>query len=137
MYQDDDGTFYDVILSHVPFSVVFSLFRRKQLYTFLTKGRRQWEWRCRAKLAVRGTSMDPQIGLFEEGSHFVVDIPSCRAHHPSINATIKLVKEAIQELGIQPYNEDLHLGELHYVQVRYKCHWSGMPGMRIPSKLTV
>lgn len=78
MYQDDDGTLYDIILSHVPFAVVFSLFRRKLLYMFLTKGRRQWEWRCRAKLAVRGTSMDPQIGLFEEGSHFVVDIPSCR-----------------------------------------------------------
>jgi hypothetical protein len=93
MYLDDDETFYDIILSHVPFAVVFNLFRRKQLYMFLTKGRRQWEWRCRAKLAVRGTSMNPQIGLFEEGSHFVVDIPSCRAHHPSINATIKLVKE--------------------------------------------
>jgi tRNA/tmRNA/rRNA uracil-C5-methylase (TrmA/RlmC/RlmD family) len=86
MYQDDDGTLYDIILSHVPFAVLFSLFRRKQLYMFLTKGRRQWEWRCRAKLAVRGTSMDPQIGLFEEGSHFVVDIPSCRGGLLSITA---------------------------------------------------
>jgi hypothetical protein len=84
--SSDDGTFYDIVLSHVPFAVVFSWFRRKQLYMFLTKGRRQWEWRCRAKLAVRGTSMDAQIGLFEEGSHFVVDIPSCRGGLLSITA---------------------------------------------------
>ncbi|KAH8941042.1 hypothetical protein BDL97_14G017100 [Sphagnum fallax] len=96
---------------------VTEFFLKQGVADFTLESGNLWEWRCRAKLAVRGTSMDPQIGLFEEGSHFVVDIPSCRAHHPSINATIKLVKEAIQELGIQPYNEDLHLGELRYVQM--------------------
>ena len=39
----------------------------------------QVEWRCRAKLAVRGTSEDPHIGLFEEGTHSIVDIPFCRS----------------------------------------------------------
>jgi hypothetical protein len=45
----------------------------------LTLGSTQVGWRCRAKLAVRGTSEDPQIGLFEEGTHSIVDIPLCRS----------------------------------------------------------
>lgn len=38
----------------------------------------QYGWRCRAKLAVRGSSMDPLIGLYEEGTHNIVDIPECK-----------------------------------------------------------
>ncbi|KAL2622078.1 hypothetical protein R1flu_002283 [Riccia fluitans] len=71
-----------------------------------------WEWRCRAKLAVRGTEENPLIGLYEEGSHDVVDIPNCRAHHPRINEAVSLVKEAIKALGVQPYNEETQTGQL-------------------------
>ncbi|KAI7995436.1 DNA topoisomerase 2 [Camellia lanceoleosa] len=39
---------------------------------------RLWGWRCRAKLAVRGSSTDPLIGLYQEGTHNVVDIPDCK-----------------------------------------------------------
>lgn len=35
-------------------------------------------WRCRAKLAVRGSSAAPELGLFQLGSHSVVAIPECR-----------------------------------------------------------
>ncbi|CAL5333036.1 unnamed protein product [Camellia sinensis] len=37
-----------------------------------------WGWRCRAKLAVQGSSTDPLIGLYQEGTHNVVDIPDCK-----------------------------------------------------------
>ena len=83
----------------------------------------QWGWRCRAKLAVRGTSDNALIGLYQEGTHSVVDIPECKgswnyagnefltivmmvltrlsfyfdfaAHHPNINAAIELLREGI------------------------------------------
>lgn len=38
----------------------------------------QWGWRCRAKLAVRGSSDNALIGLYQEGTHTVVDIPECK-----------------------------------------------------------
>ena len=38
----------------------------------------QRDWRCRARLAVRGNAGDVKIGLFQAGSHDVVDIPNCR-----------------------------------------------------------
>ncbi|KAH0984571.1 hypothetical protein GBA52_011748 [Prunus armeniaca] len=65
-----------------------------------------WGWRCRAKLAVRGSSENPLIGLYQEGTHNVVDIPQCKAHHPSINAAVELLKQGITELSIEPYDED-------------------------------
>ncbi|KAJ8449525.1 hypothetical protein Cgig2_005547 [Carnegiea gigantea] len=62
---------------------------------------RLYRWRCRAKLAIRGTSRSPLIGLYEEGTHNAVDIPECKG---------------ITELDVQPYDEDSGEGELRYVQ---------------------
>lgn len=65
-------------------------------------------WRCRAKLAVRGTADAPVVGLFETGSHLVTPIPDCRAHHPRINAAVKLLQQVVAGLRIKPYAEQHH-----------------------------
>ncbi|KAI5055006.1 hypothetical protein GOP47_0030151 [Adiantum capillus-veneris] len=92
----------------------------------LTKGN-VWEWRCKAKLAVRGTPTNPVVGLYAEGTHDVVDIPVCRTHHPKINAAVELLKAGIQELGIQPYDEDTGRGELRYVQMSVTTYNTTIP----------
>lgn len=74
-------------------------------------------WRCRAKLAVRGQTIDPHIGLYREGTHNVVDIPFCKVHHPQINRSVELIKRWIIEENIQPYNELSFHGTLRYVQL--------------------
>ncbi|KAK9117524.1 hypothetical protein Sjap_016471 [Stephania japonica] len=88
---------------------------------------RLWGWRCRAKLAVRGSSDKPLIGLYEEGTHNVVDIPLCRAHHPNINAAVELLKQGIAKLDVQPYDEDSRTGELRYVQMAVTLHNTSLP----------
>ncbi|CAN0925373.1 Uncharacterized RNA methyltransferase pc1998, partial [Linum grandiflorum] len=88
---------------------------------------RLWGWRCRAKLAIRGTSADPLIGLYEEGTHNVVDIPFCKAHHPRINAAVELLRKGIIELRILPYDEDLGTGDLRYVQMAVTTHNTSLP----------
>ncbi|EMS67531.1 hypothetical protein TRIUR3_27776 [Triticum urartu] len=85
------------------------------------------EWRCRAKLAVRGTPEKPLIGLYQEGTHTVQDIPDCRAHHPSINYAIKLLKQGISELSVQPFDEDAGTGELRYVQMTVTTYNTSIP----------
>ncbi len=47
-----------------------------------------------------------------------------KAARSDLDSSLVFVCAAIQELGIQPYNEDLHLGELRYVQVRF-CSFLG------------
>lgn len=73
-------------------------------------------WRYRAKLVVRGTSKNPEIGLFKKGTHQVFDIPFCKVHQESINKAVELVKKFIQKENIEPYNEQTGKGLLRYIQ---------------------
>lgn len=59
-----------------------------QLETFPVKG-----FRKKAKLAIRGTKENPQIGIFKEKSHEVVDLADCILHDFSIEQVIRVVKE--------------------------------------------
>lgn len=67
------------------------------------------------------------IGLYQEGTHAVIDIPECRAHHPSINAAVKLLRQGITELSIQPFDEDAGAGELRYVQMAVTTYNTSIP----------
>jgi 23S rRNA (uracil1939-C5)-methyltransferase len=79
-------------------------------------------WRCRARLAIRGTSTKPLIGLFEEGTHQVVDIPFCKIHHPLINQAIQTLRHWIIEEKLSPYDELKGAGLLRYVQLTIERH---------------
>ncbi len=73
--------------------------------------------RHRARLAVRGSASNPQIGLFQAGSHRIVATPHCAVHHARINETADALREAIRETGSVPYDDAAHRGELRYVQI--------------------
>lgn len=74
-------------------------------------------WRSRAKLAVRGSLDLPQIGLFAEGSHEVVDMKSCSLHYPVMDDALEKIRKGIIEYKIKPYQEKGHLGRFRYVQM--------------------
>lgn len=73
--------------------------------------------RHRARLAVRGDSSDPRIGLFEAGSHRIVATPRCAIHHARINEAASALRESIGETGTIPYDDTTHRGVLRYVQL--------------------
>ncbi len=58
-----------------------------------------------------------QLGIFEEGSHRLVSIPRCPVHHPAINALVEQLVAAANQLGIAPYDEVKHTGQLRAVQM--------------------
>lgn len=70
-------------------------------------------WRTRAKLAVRPPLT---IGLFEKGTHKVVEIPECQVHHPKINEAIQQLEALITHAGLTSYDEKSQKGDLRYVQ---------------------
>ncbi|MBA2368404.1 MAG: class I SAM-dependent RNA methyltransferase [Candidatus Protochlamydia sp.] len=73
-------------------------------------------WRCRAKLAVRGTAQNPVIGLFKRHSHEVIPIPFCQVHHPRINQAVQFIRDWMIRHALRPYDEKNHRGDLRYVQ---------------------
>lgn len=102
-------------------------FKSIGLLDFTFDSCRLYGWRCRAKLAVRGTSTSPLIGLYQEGTHNVVDIPHCKAHHPRINAAVELLRQGIKELNVEPYDEDERTGDLRYVQMAVTTYNTSLP----------
>lgn len=73
-------------------------------------------WRMRAKLAVRGTTQNPSIGLFKAGTHEVFDLIDCPLHHPSINQALQIIRETLSHISLEPYNETKISGLLRYLQ---------------------
>jgi 23S rRNA (uracil1939-C5)-methyltransferase len=73
--------------------------------------------RHRARLAVRGRAASPKLGIFQEGTHRIVDIPRCGVHHPLVNAVAAAVRRAVRETKTAPYAERPHLGSLRSLQV--------------------
>lgn len=73
-------------------------------------------WRHRAKVAVRGSVGNPQIGLFKCFSHEVFSIPHCLVHHPSLNRAFSCVEKWMKDNRIVPYEESAGKGELRYLQ---------------------
>jgi tRNA/tmRNA/rRNA uracil-C5-methylase (TrmA/RlmC/RlmD family) len=74
-------------------------------------------YRLRARLMVRGRTGSPKVGIFQAGSHRIVDIPSCLVHHPLVNRAAAAVRSAIRDSGVRPYAERPHAGELRAIQV--------------------
>jgi tRNA/tmRNA/rRNA uracil-C5-methylase (TrmA/RlmC/RlmD family) len=89
-------------------------FTKLGLQGFTVRSLSKIGWRTRAKLAVRcnpGNTL--AFGLFKRGTHDVVPIPSCFAHHPKINEAMSTLSQLPSYLG---YNESSSSGQLRYVQ---------------------
>jgi 23S rRNA (uracil1939-C5)-methyltransferase len=74
-------------------------------------------YRHRARLAVRGRAASAKLGIFQAGSHRIVDIPRCRVHHPLVNRVAAAVRRALRETKTAPYAERPHRGALKSLQV--------------------
>lgn len=74
-------------------------------------------FRHRVKLAVRGKKGAPIIGLFKPGTHEIAPLENCSDHPPLINEKIGIVKQALIDWKISPYQETSHQGIVRYVQL--------------------
>lgn len=74
-------------------------------------------FRHRARLAVRGRSASPKLGIFQQGTHRIVDIPNCLVHHPAINEAARTLRAAIRATDTAPYVEAGGRGLVRYAQL--------------------
>lgn len=75
------------------------------------------EFRVRARLSTRGRAGSAKIGLFQEGTHRVADIPTCPIHHPLINRVAGEVKAALRVTKSPTYSDIAHAGLVRGIQV--------------------
>lgn len=74
--------------------------------TFVGKSNR---WRTHVKLAVRSEivndEIETKIGLFQPGTHSVIDCTESLAHHGRINKALSIIDECIKEIKVNGYME--------------------------------
>jgi len=75
-------------------------------------------YRASAKLAFARNREKVLLGLYQRGSHDVVDCPDCPVHHPLINKIAAVVREEVQRQKISVYNSKHQRGCLRYLLVR-------------------
>lgn len=74
-------------------------------------------YRHRARLMVRGRVGTPKVGIFQAGTHRIVDTPHCAVHHPLINRVAAALKQAMRATGSEPYADRPHRGQIRALQV--------------------
>lgn len=74
-------------------------------------------WRTVAKLAVREIAGVLRIGLFVPGSHDLLEIPQCQAHHPRINNAIDVIQKKCRKHALKAFNEKTGKGSLKHVAI--------------------
>ncbi len=72
--------------------------------------------RRRVRLMVRGRAASPKVGIFQTGTHKIVDIPRCGIHHPRVNEAAAALKHAIHATGAAPYADVPHRGLVRALQ---------------------
>ncbi|ASS77115.1 23S rRNA (uracil(1939)-C(5))-methyltransferase RlmD [Tumebacillus algifaecis] len=77
-----------------------------------------WSYRNKAQLPIVEHKGDVVVGLFQAGSHQIVDVSGCAVQHPMTNRIVQEVRDIAKELGISLYQEKVHKGELRTVVAR-------------------
>jgi 23S rRNA (uracil1939-C5)-methyltransferase len=79
---------------------------------------RAFGYRNQAKLVARRTRRELLLGVYQPGTHHVVDISECPVHHPIIAVVLRAVRAALERHEIPTYDERTGEGWLRYVLVR-------------------
>jgi 23S rRNA (uracil1939-C5)-methyltransferase len=58
------------------------------------------------------------LGIYEPGSHRLVDLAACREHDPRLDPLLEAVRRGVKERGLPVYREEGGKGFLRYLQAR-------------------
>lgn len=75
-------------------------------------------YRASAKLVFGRKREKVLIGLYQRGSHEIIDCSDCPVHHPLINKIIAVVRHEVQSQGISTFNAKHQNGMLRYLLIR-------------------
>ncbi|GGK27988.1 putative RNA methyltransferase YfjO [Caldalkalibacillus thermarum] len=77
-----------------------------------------WGYRNKGQLQISTAGNQVMAGLYEPGSHRLVDLSDCMIQHPLINDVVAKVRKIIQHLNIPVYNERKRTGVIRTIMVR-------------------
>ena len=76
-------------------------------------------YRNKGKYVLGNVNGKYRIGLYEEGTHHIVNTTKCTLHNEMINEVAGYVFELIKKYKLVPYNEDTKHGLVRHLIIRY------------------
>ena len=77
-----------------------------------------WAYRNKAQVPVAAENGRVVAGFYEKHSHQVVDMEACPIQHRSGSAAVEAARLALQDLGIEAYNEGTRRGVVRHILTR-------------------
>ncbi|WP_082146980.1 23S rRNA (uracil(1939)-C(5))-methyltransferase RlmD [Rubeoparvulum massiliense] len=79
-----------------------------------------WGYRNKIQVQVgRGAKGELLTGLYEMGSHNLVEMSSCQVHHPKLNHILNVTKKLLADFKVPPYDERKDTGVIRTIVARY------------------
>ncbi len=88
-----------------------------------------YRYRNKALLPAALINGQLRLGLYQKGSHQLVDIDDCLIQDPICGAIIQLVEQWANNYGIMPYDEKQGTGQLRHVMLRTTRYGEHMIGL--------
>jgi 23S rRNA (uracil-5-)-methyltransferase RumA len=79
---------------------------------------RPWSYRNKAQLPLKQGKHGVWMGMYEPGSHQLVDVGECDIQHPETNRLLEEARQVVEELGIPIYDERKGTGLLRHLAAR-------------------
>ena len=76
------------------------------------------QYRNKAQFPLGLANGEVVMGFFKKGTHEIVDLGECQIQHPLLTKLALALKDAVRKLGIEPYDEEQHLGVLRHGVIR-------------------
>ncbi|UYZ12987.1 23S rRNA (uracil(1939)-C(5))-methyltransferase RlmD [Brevibacillus sp. WF146] len=77
-----------------------------------------WGYRNKAQFQVGRQNGRLVAGLYQTGSHRLVDLESCRVQHEATNEIVRTARQVMEELGIPAYDERKRTGVIRTIVAR-------------------
>jgi len=77
-----------------------------------------WAYRNKAQFQVGVQEGRLVAGLYQAGSHRLVDLEGCRVQHEATNQIVQKVKQVLEDLGIPAYDERKRTGVIRTIVAR-------------------
>lgn len=75
-------------------------------------------YRNKAQVPVRMQNEKVTAGFFRPRSHDIIDMKKCYIQHETNNELIQIVRDVMEELHIDPYDEEKHRGVVRHIMTR-------------------
>lgn len=66
----------------------------------------------------KGHGARVEMGYYKQGTHEVVDIDTCPIEHPKLSRAAKIIKDVLNKLGYEAYNEYKRAGLFRHLRAR-------------------